>query len=123
MENITGKHRHLLLIGAQKCGTSSLFHLLVTHPDILPSTKKEPEFFSRSQGHRKNDILEYTDLWPGRDKVPGAYLLEASTGYTKYPEEIGVAQRIFEADIDPHFIYVTRDPFKRIESHFNWGIG
>ncbi len=35
-----------LLIGAAKCGTSSAFHYLVQHHNIIPSSEKEIGFFS-----------------------------------------------------------------------------
>ena len=44
--------QYALIIGAMKCATTSLFAYLAEHPAIAPSTVKEPEFFSRHQGHR-----------------------------------------------------------------------
>jgi hypothetical protein len=37
---------NFLLVGAAKCGTSSLYHYLQQHPDIFMSPAKEPRFFS-----------------------------------------------------------------------------
>ncbi|MEO0377749.1 MAG: hypothetical protein AAF329_24750 [Cyanobacteria bacterium P01_A01_bin.17] len=34
-----------LIIGAMKCGTTSLFHYLAEHPQVSPSRNKEPFFF------------------------------------------------------------------------------
>jgi len=113
------KPSHLLVIGAMKAGTSSLFDLLQTHPEILPAITKEPEYFSEGQGH-KLQVETYADLWPNSSNGDGYIRLEASTGYTKYPFEKGVAKRIFDEKIDPKFIYIIRDPFKRIESQINW---
>ena len=34
-----------LIIGGQRCGTSSLYYYLTEHPGILPAFTKEPHFF------------------------------------------------------------------------------
>jgi hypothetical protein len=36
-----------LIIGSMKSGTTSLFRYLAEHPELSPSTPKEPNFFSR----------------------------------------------------------------------------
>jgi len=35
------------IIGERKCGTSSLFRYLATHPQVIPGRLKEPNFFGR----------------------------------------------------------------------------
>lgn len=35
-----------MIIGAAKCGTTSLYHYLRTHPQIFLPAVKEPGFFS-----------------------------------------------------------------------------
>lgn len=45
---LTGSRRILpdfLIIGAAKCGTTSLYNYLIQHPQILPSSKKEVHYF------------------------------------------------------------------------------
>lgn len=37
--------RYLLIIGAMKCGTSSLYDYLSGHPQLCPALIKEPEYF------------------------------------------------------------------------------
>lgn len=114
--------QYAMIIGAMKAGTTSLFDLLVRDPRICGSQPKEPEFFSRRQGH-KVAVRSYEELFafdPARHRV----CLEASTGYTKYPSESDVPERIAQAGLSPRFIYVTRDPVRRIESHMaHAGIG
>lgn len=41
---------YLLIIGAMKCSTSSLFNYLAPHPSICPCITKEPEFFLNTSG-------------------------------------------------------------------------
>jgi len=108
---------YVLIIGAMRCGTSSLFNYLVQHPEICPSIRKEPEFFSEHQQHRFTGVDRYEDLWKF-DPAAHRYALEASTGYTKFPEEMGVPQRIHDYGIRPKFIYIVRNPFDRIRSQY-----
>src|SRR5690606_22291180 len=107
-----------MIIGAMKAGTSSLFRLLQAHPSICPAQSKEPEFFSQRQGHAFR-VQRYEDLF---DVDHGVHrlCLEASTGYTKYPEEVGVPRRIKEYGLNPRFIYLVRNPVARIVSHLNY---
>lgn len=101
-----------------KCGTTSLCSYLQAHPEICPAIVKEPEFFSENQG-RGSQVETYSDLWSFDNSVH-KYALEASTGYTKYPREPNVSKNIFDYGIKPKFIYIIRNPFDRISSHFNF---
>jgi len=113
---------YLLIIGAMKCGTTSLFSYLSAHPQICPAVVKEPEFFSDHQRH-KIHADHYEDLWPDYDGFVHRYVMEASTGYTKYPLEPKVPERMKDYGIEPKFIYIMRNPFARIESQFNFSRG
>jgi hypothetical protein len=111
---------YLMIIGAMKSGTTTLYSYISQHPNICPCIVKEPEFFSENQGHGAN-VEQYSELWnfnPDHHK----YVLEASTGYTKYPSEPNVANNIKAYGISPTFIYIVRNPFERIESHYNFSI-
>jgi hypothetical protein len=106
-----------LIIGAMKCATTSLFAYLAEHPEIAPAKVKEPEFFSRHQGHRQ-PLDRYEDLWDF-DPARHRYAMEASTGYTKFDER-GAAEAIHAHGLRPKLAYIVRDPFERIESHYNF---
>jgi hypothetical protein len=108
---------YLLIIGAMKCGTSSLFSYLAAHPAICPSITKEPEFFSQFQRHRLQRVRNYEDLWHF-DPDTHRYALEASTGYSKYPQERDIPRRMHNYGINPKFIYLVRNPFDRILSQY-----
>ena len=109
----------LIIIGAMKCATTSLFEYLSQHPAICPSVVKEPEFFTEHQEHQL-PVRSYEEIWPSFDTARHRYALEASVGYTKFPAERGVAERMHEHGIRPRLIYVVRDPIERIESHVNY---
>lgn len=115
--SVIASDRYALIIGSMKCATTSLFSYLAEHPAICPASIKEPEFFSRHQGHRR-EIARYEDLWDF-DPERHRYAMEASTGYTKFAE-MGVAAAIHAHGLRPRLIYILRDPFERIESHYNF---
>lgn len=110
----------VLVIGAMKSGTTTFFAHLTSHPAIAGSRVNEPEYFSEHQGHGV-EVASYEDLW---DYDPGLhrYCAEASTGYTKYPHELRVPDRMVQSGIDPKFIYLVRHPLDRMESQFNHGL-
>lgn len=113
---------YAIIIGAMKSGTSSLYSYLTQHPSICACKNKEPHYFSSRFKSADNSICNadyYESLWNFDSKVHQV-ALEASTGYTKYPAEREVPQRIFEYGINPKFIYLVRNPFERITSHFNY---
>jgi hypothetical protein len=56
-----------LIIGANKCGTSSLYRYLVDNPAVLPCAEKEPNFFGQhSPTYIADHINEYFALFPTR---------------------------------------------------------
>ena len=46
LEDRGGALPDFLIIGAMKCGTTSLYHYLRDHPQIFMPTIKAPEFFA-----------------------------------------------------------------------------
>lgn len=108
----------VMIVGSMKSGTTSLFNYLVQHPEICPCMEKEPEFFSEHQEHGIQ-TSDYLNLWDF-DPALHRYALEASTGYTKYPLETGVPERIAAYGLNPRFIYCVRDPIERIISQYQF---
>jgi hypothetical protein len=111
----------ILIIGAMKCGTSSLFHNLAEHPQVcycMP--KKEPNFFASDADWSKG-VDWYLKNWQF-DLSKHKVALEASTDYTKVPVFPNAASRIENLQksfngLRFKFIYIMRDPIERIESH------
>lgn len=118
MHNKIPKDAHAMIIGAMKCGTSSLYDYLCGHPQICPAITKEPEYFSENQRHRI-EAKSYSDLF-AFDGTTHKYALDGSTGYTKYPLEPNAAKNIYDYGISPKFIYIVRNPFERIQSQYNF---
>lgn len=58
---------HFMIIGEQKCGTSSLYRYLVAHPQVLPCQQKEPQFFSQSTEAIEAGLADYWALFPTKE--------------------------------------------------------
>jgi hypothetical protein len=100
------------VIGAAKCGTTSLHHYLDGHPEISMSSVKEPGLFSFTPWEER--IAGYDGMFR-----PGARIRwESSTRYTYYPNVQGVPERIASLVPDARFIYVVRDPVDRVVAHY-----
>ena len=114
---------NLFVIGAEKCGTTSLHHYLGLHPEISISSIKGPGYFARSSDDyrlipvRNRD--DYLALFEAGTPVRG----EATPGYSAFPELGGVPARIATEVEDPKFLYLVRDPIERIESALrHWAV-
>lgn len=112
--------RFVIIIGAMKSGTTSLFDILGQHPQICAAKKKEPNFFVTDSDSKKVD--GYLGLWSW-DKAGYKYALESSVAYTKFPFVKGVPERMARTKLGEYrFIYLMRDPFARIESQVRHGL-
>lgn len=110
----------LFIIGAMKCGTTSLFDILGQHPEISPSKIKEPGYFASDRPGES--LSEYLGLW-NWDSTIHKYALESSVSYTQFPFIKGVPERISRTRLGEYrFIYVMRNPIARIESQVRHGL-
>lgn len=110
--------RFCFLIGAPKAGTTSLFNYLSHHPEIAPCSNKEPNFFTI---HYDRGPEWYFSLWDSDTKADQVRL-DATTNLSYgscFPDG---SQNLIDFDrrhdVDCRFLYILRDPFKRIESHY-----
>lgn len=107
-----------LIVGAMKCGTTSLFEYLAQHPQIAACKEKEPNFFSERKIWERG-ISWYQGLWDWQSGVH-KIALEASTSYSQYTKFPKVVPRIAGANINAKFIFIMRNPIERIESHHTY---
>jgi len=103
---------NLLIIGAGKCGTSSLHHYLDAHPSVSMSEPKELDFFQDADCLDR--AAQYERHFPDHVPVRG----ESSPGYTGYPRVQGVPERIRALIPEARLIYLVRDPIERTVSHY-----
>lgn len=101
-----------LIIGATKCGTSSLFAYLQEHPQILLPHKKEIDFFNKNFDLGVEWYLShFPSITDSQEFLTG----EASPLYL-YNRD--VEQRIFELFPDIKLIIMLRNPVDRTISEY-----
>lgn len=102
-----------IVIGAMKCGTTSLYYYLDAHPDVAMSIQKETDFFVQGRNYEKG-----RDWYESRFREHAAARGECSTNYTKAHLFPGVAQRMHDLVPDAQLVYMVRDPIQRMISHY-----
>jgi hypothetical protein len=139
-QNVRDDHTTLpnfLVIGAEKCGTTALYHFLKQHPQIYMSPIKEPHFFC-FEGHRPGieeenpnnvprrlpgprheptdhitDIDAYRSLF---QQVSGKTAVgEVSPAYIYFPKAV---KRIQHYIPNAKLVAILRDPVDRAYSNF-----
>jgi len=97
---------NFFIIGAPKCGTTSLSVYLSAHPEVVISHPKEPHYFSTDiENGRMTDQSIYLACF-AQDKTPIA-VGEASTLYLYSKDAI---QNILEFNPNAKFIVMLRKP-------------
>jgi hypothetical protein len=104
-----------VVIGAMKCGTSTLHDQLSANLSLFMSDPKEPNFFSDDAIYEKG-LPWYESLFA--EATPLQRCGESSTHYTKQPTYPDCAARLAAALPDARLIYVVRDPVDRIVSQY-----
>jgi hypothetical protein len=110
------------IVGAPKAGTTSLYKYLNKHQDVVMSSVKEPNYFSKEELESQDlyyasknitDEKDYHSLFQanGEKKKLG----EASVSYLFYPK---VSKRIFTYNKDAKIIIILRNPVDRAYSHY-----
>lgn len=102
-----------VIIGAMKCGTTSLHYYLGMHPEIGMSAEKELAYFVTEWNWKRGE------RWYRRQFDPAKAIRgEASPQYACYPSNDGVPERMHGLLPDARLIYLVRDPVQRIVSHY-----
>lgn len=139
--------RDLLIAGAMKAGTTSLYTYLAAHPSIAPSAVKETHYYADDlRDHFASSVRTEEDVAAERAVNPAATFhharirsrevydslfpvneqsrvrLEASPSYL--PSAVA-AGRIAAEAVDPLVVVVLRNPYERLLSHYemNRGLG
>ena len=112
-ESGPGALPNLIVIGAQKCGTSGLHYYLSLHPEISMSSPKELNFFIKERAWDRG-VDWYRRHFDAGASVRG----ESSPNYTAYPHHAGVPERMRSLVPDARLILLVRDPVDRIAAHW-----
>ena len=128
---------NFFLIGAAKCGTTSVAGYLDQHPDVFVSKPKEPNFFSFQPDSKPSCIgpvdpeqlyellLKYSVTSPRAyhdlfAEAAGKFAVgEASV---RYLYEALTAERIAAYAPDARLIVMLRDPVERLHSHYHMNV-
>jgi hypothetical protein len=123
------KKVNLLILGAQKSGTTSLHSYLAKHTDVYMSApEKEPRYFlpldkcktyflnQKGLNINSKEQLMSDLMYPGYKNEK--YFGESSTDYTigENSVEFNLPYEIRKYNEDMKFIYILRNPFQRLIS-------
>jgi hypothetical protein len=108
-----------VVIGAMKCGTTTLAAQLAAQAGVFVTDPKEPNFFSDDEIWARGAGW-YAGLFEAAG--PGELRGEASTHYTKLPTHPRTLERMGQVwEAPPRLIYMIRDPVARAVSHYIHG--
>jgi hypothetical protein len=103
----------LLILGAQRSGSTSLFNYLVQHPDVLPPLGKEIHYFDL---HYQRGLNWYRGRFPYAHRLGGGTLtLDASPYYLLHPLAPERAARLLPG---AKLVALLRNPVERALSHY-----
>lgn len=104
----------VVIVGAQKAGTTQLFANLIRHPRVFGGVRKELHYFSK---HPNWPAAWYQSRFPLRSRLEeaGGLCLEASPSYLPSPDAIRRIRRMLP---DALLVVVLRDPVARAFSHY-----
>jgi hypothetical protein len=103
----------VLLIGAQRSGSTSLFNYLARHPDVLLPLAKEIHYFDL---HYARGERWYRGRFPWAYRLRGgAITLDASPYYLMHPLAAERAVRLLP---EAKLVAVLRNPVERAYSHY-----
>lgn len=103
-----------LVPGFSKCGTTTLCALLAQHPKIYIPEFKEPWYFSATDfPAREADYVQHFS-----PALPGQLLGEGSVIYSGFEREDISIERIHGNNPECRFIFIARNPLRRIESSY-----
>jgi hypothetical protein len=116
---------NFFIVGAPKCGTSSLYVYLSAHPQVFFPVLKEPHFFSLASApeYLNRDHRWFYRCCGNRDEYNRIY--ESARGFpaigdgsTSYLWDKDAAKRIYAVSPDAKIVIILRDPILRAHSHY-----
>lgn len=111
--------RRFFIIGAPKCGTTSLAKWLSEHPNVFVSPIKEPHYFSTDLANRTVRSRKQYDSLFAKVRDTHYAIGEASTWYLYSKEAVPAIEREFP---DARYIVMTRDPVQMAHSLYHHNV-
>jgi len=110
---------NFFIIGAAKCGTTTLFDVLRQHPQVIFASRKEPNFFSDDDQYLKGiewyseTYFKDAEVYPFRGDASTQYLLNSEMAASRIKKVYG--------NREIKFIAIFRDPVQRAYSgYWQW---
>jgi len=114
---MTGRLPNLFIIGVMKCGTTSLFTYLNSHPDFCGSNVKEPNFFGPKKFEfNQNNLDAYRQYFTRAEHQK--YVFEASAIYINTGRRL--AEFLKQQFPGCKIIILLRNPAERVFSQFKF---
>ena len=110
----------LMIVGAQKSGTSSLLRYLAQHPDIHTHPQPEMPFFLQDREYSRGYEWAFAKYFSGErdpDALADKRLIAKNVMVMHSPE---IMQRIYEHNRDIHLVVLLREPVARAYSAYWW---
>ncbi|MGN7613167.1 sulfotransferase family protein [Magnetococcales bacterium HHB-1] len=107
---------NFFILGAPKCGTTSMTKWLAEHPSFYMSAPKEPHFFNTDIGNGIQDLQTYQQLFSAATKQHQV-ICEASTGYLSSTTAVA---NILQYNPDARFAVMVRNPIEQVYSYYNF---
>jgi len=103
------------IIGAPRCGTTSLSRYLMRHPQVCFSRPKETHYFAQQRSLPSGDDLQrdYIDRYFGH-RTTESIAGEGSVSYIHLPQAIG---QILQLNPEAKFIAMVRNPRSMLPSY------
>ena len=118
---------NFVVVGAPKCGTTSLYHYMAEHPDVFVPERKELHYFSHpdmarnATGPEDAHVLrslcstpeEYATYYDGAEGH--AAVVDVSPSYLYYHD---AAERMRTELGEPGIVVILRNPVEKAFSHY-----
>lgn len=114
---------NVVIAGAPKSGTSSLFFWLTAHPEVCGSKVKETFYFfdkvhprfNKNANFIEHGLSKYSDFWNHYEKEK--VVIEASAPYIYQQTAM---EQLAKLEVKPKIIFILREPAERLYSLFKF---
>ncbi len=112
--NVLTDHELILIVGGQRCGSTLLHDLLVSHPEIsgLKKTFPEAKTFIKKTVDKAHYLTQF-------ENANCHFLMEKSTSYHEFPSSIKHATTVFDKC---KFLMILRNPVDRALSNYAFSV-
>ena len=115
MDRLDKNKIQLMIVGAQKTGTSSLLRYLAQHPTIYTHPQPEMTYFLQDHEYNRGYDIAYSKYFSKR--LDDQYLIAKNVMVMCSTEKM---QRIYEHNPKMHLVVLLREPVSRSYSAYWW---